>query len=106
MHGFALFAAGAVIAGVGMACLPQIAGEGKEGETRPEASFVSVTGTSKEGSFEGALASALREASARVNREGADRIVEWEMEKVSGRYGGFAGFREVSVTIRFPGEGR
>jgi hypothetical protein len=79
---------------------------GDAAEPVGEGNWRRVTGTSKEGNLEEALRGAVREASDLVNRAGADRMVVWEVEKISGRQGGFAGFREVSVTIRFPEDPR
>lgn len=54
-------------------------------------------GHSKEMSVSGALEDAVQQASAA--QQGADRMVEFEVVKVSGRVGGIAGFRDVWVEI-------
>ena len=37
---------------------------------------------------------------AQQSAPGADRLVEWTLKEISGRQGGIAGFRDVTVVIR------
>jgi len=54
-------------------------------------------GTSKKGDVEEALKKAISSAMGSVRHP--DAMVEWTLKRISGRSGGFAGFREVTVTI-------
>jgi hypothetical protein len=54
-------------------------------------------GTSREGSLQEALDLAIAAAQAAV--AGADGLTEWTLKSVSGRHGGIAGFRDITVTI-------
>jgi hypothetical protein len=57
----------------------------------------SFTGTSQRGDLAEALGHAIKQAmdSSQI----ADALVTWTIEKVSGRSGGFPGWKELSVTI-------
>ncbi len=57
----------------------------------------SFTGTSQRGDLAEALAHAIKQAidSSQI----ADVLVTWTIEKISGKSGGFPGWRELSVTI-------
>src|SRR5256885_1235385 len=54
-------------------------------------------GVSKKGDVEEALQKAISAAQGSVRHP--DAMVEWTLRRVSGRSGGIAGFREVTVTI-------
>ncbi len=54
-------------------------------------------GTSKSGDVEQALQKAIAAAERSVRHP--DAMVEWTLKSVSGRSGGIAGFRDVTVTI-------
>ena len=60
-------------------------------------STTSFTGTSQRGDLEEALGHAIKQAmdSSQI----ADVLVTWTIEKISGRSGGIAGWREISITI-------
>ena len=60
-------------------------------------STTSFTGTSQRGDLAEALEHAIKQAmdSSQI----ADALVTWTIEKISGRSGGFPGWKEVSVTI-------
>jgi hypothetical protein len=57
----------------------------------------SFKGTSKKGDYQEALQNAINAAQRSVRHP--DAMVEWAFRSASGRSGGFAGFREVTVTI-------
>ena len=54
-------------------------------------------GTSKTGDVEEALQKAIAAAERSVRHP--DAMVEWTLKSISGRSGGIAGFRDVTVTI-------
>jgi hypothetical protein len=54
-------------------------------------------GTSKTGDVEEALHKAIAAAEKSVRHP--DAMVEWTLRSISGRNGGIAGFRDVTVTI-------
>lgn len=54
-------------------------------------------GTSKKGDLADALQQAISAAERSVRHP--DALVEWTLKSVSGRSGGIAGFRDVTVTI-------
>ena len=54
-------------------------------------------GTSKTGDVEEALQKAIAAAERSVRHP--DAMVDWTLKSVSGRSGGIAGFRDVTVTI-------
>jgi hypothetical protein len=60
-------------------------------------SIKSFTGTSQRGDLAEALGHAIKQAmdSSQI----ADALVTWTIENVSGRSGGFPGWKELSVTI-------
>jgi hypothetical protein len=60
-------------------------------------SATSFTGTSQSGDLAEALGHAIKQAidSSQI----ADALVTWTIEKISGRSGGFPGWKEISVTI-------
>ena len=55
------------------------------------------TGRSKSGDIKEALRNAIAAAERSVRHP--DAMVEWTLKTVSGRSGGIAGFRDVTVTI-------
>jgi len=57
------------------------------------------TGTSHDQNFQEALDLAIAAAQAADAETGADIITEWQLGTVSGRAGGFPGFRELTVAI-------
>ena len=57
----------------------------------------SFTGTSQRGDLAEALAHAIKQAME--SSQIADVLVTWTIEKISGKSGGFPGWRELSVTI-------
>jgi hypothetical protein len=61
------------------------------------ATLKTFQGTSKVGNLQKALDAAIQ--AALQSAPGADRLVSWTLKKVTGRQGGIAGFREVTVTI-------
>jgi hypothetical protein len=74
------------------------AGSGRADEPKKDkAEKKPFQGTSKKGNFQEALDLAI--AAAQKSAPGADRLVQWTLKEVSGRDGGIAGFREVTVTI-------
>ncbi len=99
-------AAGLVLAAIALAAAFAQEGKPDAGSHGEEDAYHHVSGTSKEGDLASALKAAVRAASDLVGQKGADLLVAWEVEKISGRQGGFAGFREVTVTIRFPRQPR
>jgi hypothetical protein len=60
-------------------------------------STTSFTGTSQNGDLAEALKHAIKQAmdSSQI----ADVLVTWTIEKISGKSGGIAGWKEVSITI-------
>ncbi len=60
-------------------------------------STTSFTGTSQRGDLEEALGHAIKQAmdSSQI----ADVLITWTIEKISGKSGGIAGWKEISVTI-------
>jgi len=54
-------------------------------------------GTAKNGNLQKALELAIQ--AALDSAPGADRMAVWTLKKVSGRNGGIAGFKEVTVAI-------
>ncbi len=54
-------------------------------------------GLSKKGDMEEALHNAISAAQGSVRHP--DAMVDWTLKRISGRSGGFVGFREVTVTI-------
>lgn len=54
-------------------------------------------GTSKTGDYREALQNAIAAANSSAGHP--DAMVEWTLKEVSGRAGGIAGFRDVTVTI-------
>jgi len=60
-------------------------------------STTSFTGTSQRGDLEAALGHAIKQAmdSSQI----ADVLITWTIEKISGKSGGIAGWKEISVTI-------
>jgi hypothetical protein len=66
-----------------------------------ESSWVQFDGTSGEG-FEAALNAATLAAENAANQGGADRMVSYEVVKISGQRGGITGQNMVKVTIRCP----
>jgi hypothetical protein len=57
------------------------------------------TGTSHNQNFQEALDEAIVAAQRADAETGADIITEWRLVTVTGRAGGFVGFREVTVEI-------
>ena len=55
-------------------------------------------GTSKTGNVQKALDLAIK--AAQDAAPGADRLITWTLQKVAGRQGGIAGFRECTVVIK------
>ncbi len=72
---------------------PNSAGGG--GDDRPR-----YSGTSNEGDLQGALDAAIAAGAGALSKGGADHLLEYEIESIRGRHGGFAGFDQVTVTIR------
>ncbi len=68
-------------------------GQEGHGQTRTKG----FSGTSKKGDIEEALGKAIAAAERSVRHP--DAMVTWTLKKISGRGGGIAGFREVTVTI-------
>jgi hypothetical protein len=66
------------------------------GGSRPA---ISALGWLQTGSFQEALDLAIAAAQAADAETGADIITEWQLGTVSGRAGGFPGFRELTVEI-------
>lgn len=56
------------------------------------------TGTSDSGDFQEALRNAINEA--QENSGGADIIIDWRLDNVTGKSGGIAGVDELNVTIQ------
>jgi hypothetical protein len=54
-------------------------------------------GTAKNGNLQKALDAAIQ--AALKSATGSDRMVTWRLKAVSGRQGGIAAFREVTVAI-------
>jgi hypothetical protein len=57
----------------------------------------SFTGTSRKADLIEAVNDAVEQAKKSSNT--SDPLVRWTIEKISGRHGGIAGFKEISVTI-------
>lgn len=55
-------------------------------------------GTSKTGNVQKALDVAIQ--TAQETAPGADRMIVWTLKEVSGRHGGIAALKEVTVVIR------
>jgi len=72
-----------------------ILSEGQESHGQPPKREFS--GTSKKGDVEEALHKAISAAMGSVRHP--DAMVEWTLKRIAGKSGGFAGFREVTVTI-------
>jgi hypothetical protein len=58
-----------------------------------------ASGTSPEGDFQKALDAAIQEASAHANRNGADIQIDWELDRITGLYGGLGGERRLEASI-------
>lgn len=71
-----------------------LGGQEGHGDTRPVKEF---HGTSRKGDMEEALNKAIAAAQSSIRHP--DGMVNWTLKTVSGRQGGIAGFREVTVTI-------
>jgi hypothetical protein len=56
------------------------------------------SGTAKNGNLQKALELAVQAAQQSVT--GADRLVTFTVKEISGRQGGIAGFKEVTVAIK------
>ncbi len=67
-----------------------------------EPSPIEFKGTSNRGDLQEAIAAALSSAEAAASARGADFMIEYEVHKIEGRRGGFAGFDQLTVTIRVP----
>lgn len=70
---------------------------GQEGHGDESARKKMFKGTSNSGDFEQALQKAIAAAERSVRHP--DAMVEWTLKSISGRNGGIAGFRDVTVTI-------
>jgi hypothetical protein len=57
------------------------------------------TGTSNKGNLQEALDTAV--ATALRNAPGADRLVKWKLECVTGEQGGIAGINQLTVEISY-----
>jgi hypothetical protein len=55
-------------------------------------------GTSKNGNVQKALDLAIQ--AAQQAAPGADRLIEWILEEISGRQGGITGLKEATVVIK------
>jgi hypothetical protein len=55
-------------------------------------------GTAKNGNLQKALDLAIQ--AAQKAAPGADRLILWTLTQVSGRRGGIAGFKDLTVTIK------
>lgn len=65
--------------------------------SRVSASKGSFTGTSQSGDLAEALADAIRQAEESSGI--VDLMVRWKLDRIFGEHGGFAGKKEISVTI-------
>ncbi|MFH1300259.1 MAG: hypothetical protein ABIK07_04295 [Planctomycetota bacterium] len=66
----------------------------------PKPALRRFTGTSKEGSFEKALAAAVASLNETLSEGGvADASATWKLVSTSGQVGGIAGLNQISVTI-------
>jgi hypothetical protein len=72
-------------------------GQSPERESRREPPRRAFKGTSRTGDVEEALANAIAAAQRSVRHP--DAMVEWTLKSISGRSGGIAGFREVTISI-------
>jgi hypothetical protein len=86
---------GALLLGLGREARAQSLHGGHKKKGGPKGQTFS--GTSKAGDIEEALDLAIQ--AALKTAPGADRLVTYTVQEVSGRSGGIAGFRDVTVTI-------
>ena len=70
---------------------------GQEGHGEESQRRKTFKGTSKNGDFDEALQKAIASAERSVRHP--DAMVEWTLKSVSGRNGGIAGFRDMTVSI-------
>lgn len=95
--GWAAFALVALVACVSMSFAER---EGTGEPDEPDA--IEFKGTSNKGDLQEAIAAAVSAAEAAAASRGADFMIEYEVHKIQGRRGGFAGFDQITVTIRVP----
>jgi len=92
-----MLAVAAVVTAASLAC-----GFARDSGRQAKEEYVTFSGVSRQGDLNDALGDAVRKAEASAAERGADILIEWELVKVRGRRGGFAGFNEIQVTIRVP----
>ncbi|QDV48131.1 hypothetical protein [Gimesia fumaroli] len=72
----------------------------EQSKPKPRPVYRRFTGTSKEGSFEKALAAAIAKLNQALSEGGiADASASWKVDSTSGQVGGIAGLNQISVSI-------
>ncbi|QDT40099.1 hypothetical protein Pan241w_01520 [Gimesia alba] len=72
----------------------------EQSKPKPRPVYRRFTGTSKEGSFEKALADAIAKLNQALSEGGvADASASWKVDSTSGQVGGIAGLNQISVSI-------
>lgn len=91
-----------------VACVVSLGIAQTGGLSKGDNQTIQFTGTSGEKTMttaqnqDAALNQAVQKAYNQANKRGADMMIEYTVDKISGRRGGFAGFNEVTVTISVP----